>query len=98
MSKHHTPGPWMVVDDHPDKACYYIQDKNHLDEIATIYRYERNPCDTLADARLIAAAPDLLKALEGIAALLEQLGFVSDASLTVGAARAAIAKAKGEEQ
>jgi len=46
--------------------------------------------------RLAAAAPELLEALEGTAALLEQLGFVSGDSLTVGAARAAIAKAKGE--
>jgi len=45
--------------------------------------------------RMMLAAPDLLEALEGTAALLEQLGFVSDTSLTVGAARAAIAKAKG---
>ena len=94
MNKH-TPGPWMVVDDHPDKACYYIQEKNHLDEIAAIYRYERNPCDTLADARLIAAAPELLEAVQYALD-------VSAEGLRLGEewqfrARAAIAKAKGEE-
>ena len=46
--------------------------------------------------RLAAAAPELLAALEGTAALLEALGYAADNSLTVGAARAAIAKAKGE--
>jgi len=47
--------------------------------------------------RLAAAAPDLLEALEGTAALLEALGYAADTSLTVGAARAAIAKAKGSQ-
>jgi hypothetical protein len=89
----------MVVDDHPDKACYYIQEKNHLDEIAAIYRYERNPCDTLADARLIAAAPELLEALEELFHLVDDAHdgervFTWDMQ---GRCRAAIAKAKGEE-
>lgn len=56
--------------------------------------------DTMPGAQkalhLAAAAPDLLEALEGTAALLEALGYAADNSLTVGAARAAIAKAKGE--
>jgi len=47
--------------------------------------------------RMMLAAPDLLEALEGTAALLEALGYAADDSLTVGAARAAIAKAKGSQ-
>ena len=92
----HTPGPWVVVDDHPDKACYYIQEKNHLDEIATIYRYERNPCNTLADARLIAAAPELLEALEQVVSFVD----AGQGTWTVEEqqkARAAIARAKEGE-
>jgi hypothetical protein len=50
-----------------------------------------------ADARLIAAAPDLLSALEG---MLEHadMGEINDEDTleAVNAARAAIAKAKGE--
>jgi hypothetical protein len=56
-----------------------------------------HPRTVEANARLIAAAPDLLEALEGTAALLEALGYAADDSLTVGAARAAIAKAKGSQ-
>ena len=96
MSKHHTPGPWTYK---LDEDCRNLS-------VTTAYAPTEivggcGCCDSPwvsceSDARLIAAAPDLLEALEGIAALLEQLGFVSDASLTVDAARAAIAKAKGE--
>ena len=90
----YTPGPWAFFDTHPDKACYYIQEKNHLDEIAAIYRYERNPCNTLADARLIAAAPELLEALKMMLEMSEMGGFGKAYAEDV--ARAAIAKAKGE--
>jgi hypothetical protein len=92
MSKH-TPGPWVFFDDHPEKVVYHIREKNHLYDIATIYRYESNPIDTLADARLIAAAPELLEALEALLVQVEQYGHKPECD----AARAAIAKAKGEE-
>ena len=46
---------------------------------------------------LAAAAPELLEALEATVSLLEKRGHVSDNSLTVVEAHAAIAKAKGEE-
>jgi hypothetical protein len=44
--------------------------------------------------RLAAAAPDLLEALEATVSLLEKLGHFPDNSLTVAAAREAIANAK----
>jgi len=92
MSKH-TLGPWVVFDDHPDKVCFHIREDNRFDEIATIYRYRGNPRDTLADARLIAAAPELLEALEALV-LDESKEYIP--TRLWDAARAAIAKAKGE--
>ena len=89
----HTPGPWRVAK-HDS-----LKDVRHID--AGPHGYER---DTLAivqgkrsesNARLIAAAPELLSALE---ALLEQadLGEVDDETRPiVEQARAAIAKANG---
>jgi hypothetical protein len=97
MSKH-TPGPWLAVgaqveieDDSVPDICTcdpQVMRQSHLDW---------HPRTVEANARLIAAAPDLLEALEGTAALLEALGYAADTSLTVGAARAAIAKAKGSQ-
>lgn len=50
----HTPGPWIATD------IGTIEDDSHNQEqIAAV-----NPCHRKANARLIAAAPDLLKALE----------------------------------
>ena len=97
MSKH-TPGPWVVFDDHPDKACFHIREDNCFDEIATIYRYQCNPRNTLADARLIAAAPDLLEALEELVDLFGGLvsGEYPPDGFTTQPARDAIAKARGE--
>ncbi len=48
-----------------------------------------------ADARLIAAAPDMEKALEDLLAKLHTLGYVQK-STEVANARVALAKAKGE--
>jgi len=88
----HTPGPWVVFDDHPDKACFHIREDNCFDEIATIYRYQCNPRNTLADARLIAAAPELLDACKGLLNALPS----ATTHPAIKAARAAIAKARGE--
>ena len=97
MSKHR-PGPWAFFDQHPEKVVYHIRDKNHLHEIATIYRYESNPCDTLADARLIAAAPELLEAVDALVDFVKLIGSGGDPIQIelLNLARAAIAKAKGE--
>ena len=93
MSKH-TAGPWFAIrNDHYWEVN--IEDRRYAPSVA-------NTCDTEvregsdiseANARLIAAAPELLEALEAIIGL-------SDAVLPHGTrrqARAAIAKAKGEE-
>ena len=82
MSKH-TPGPWRV-----GGRGEYLNQLNIEPCIGVAYGHD---VELIANARLIAAAPDLLEALE---ALIEDQ---RDASLPVLAkARAAIAKAKGE--
>lgn len=81
----HTPGPWhsRPVGFRGHMEIFTASD----DLIAALHLRD----DTAANARLIAAAPELLGAL---AALLEDQ---RDASLPVLAqARAAIAKARGE--
>ena len=122
MSKH-TPGPWFVEDN--DRAI----SSNAATDIALVnmanIRYGWDGPDFLtashraANARLIAAAPDLLEALEdllecpyhideatvskaGLEATMnanprQVVGNMSVALLRVRKARAAIAKAKGEQ-
>ena len=80
MSKF-TPGPWNV--DVVEKHLFGIEQASGM-WVAEAY--------VKADARLIAAAPDLLAALKITAAMLEELGFEQ---LGVETARAAIARATG---
>lgn len=78
----HTPGPWTVADDGTIEAKF-------LGRVGQLV----GCCD--ADARLIAAAPDLMAALQEIERHLDTFG----ADGVVGsilAARAAIAQAIGD--
>uniref|UniRef100_A0A6M3LR29 Uncharacterized protein n=1 Tax=viral metagenome TaxID=1070528 RepID=A0A6M3LR29_9ZZZZ len=88
----HTPGPWKRAGHGNGKQELSIF-RNDGKEIACI-RGEAQ----LADARLIAAAPELLYALREIVSQIDQGGsggkvFSRDAC--IAAARAAIAKAEG---
>ena len=103
MSKH-TPKPWVRVADSIKSRtadCVVVR----LPELTDCWGDE-SPEQLErwnADARLIAAAPELLEALEKIVELnapgrvyeLHQLGMLVYTMLSI--ARAAIAKAKGEE-
>lgn len=76
----HTPGPWHVAN-----GC---QIRGAKDQIAKAWMMRNG--EGLANARLIAAAPELLNALEAITE-------AYDTSLPeYKVARAAIAKARGE--
>lgn len=95
MSKH-TVGPWnVVVRDH--HHCVYDASGNLIADASPFGR----DAQTLIDARLIVAAPDLLVELEHLvnaydtllAAYGKPFGW---GNIETEAARAAIAKAKGE--
>jgi hypothetical protein len=77
MSKH-TPGPWKIWEQYIAR----ITDRHEV--ICQWGSYSSE-----ADARLIAAAPELLKALKVLVAL------YGEDSVSMGNARAAIAKAEG---
>lgn len=84
-----TPGPWKVVTSWYD---YSVEGPNGEEIIWQDGPYQ-TPTIKLSDARLIAAAPELLEALETCLVLMDYGG-----TWTVeeqNTARAAIAKAKG---
>lgn len=85
MSAKHTPGPWVFDTSNDGESVkasngnYIIEDVYHADYVS----------GSTADRRLIAAAPDLLEALE------KALPDLSGQDLL--RARAAIAKATGQD-
>ncbi|MFY3127598.1 hypothetical protein ACOTGA_23390 [Achromobacter xylosoxidans] len=109
MTTTHTPGPWTLETvrtvsgfchkvgpfparregGDPRHACLYSD-----------YPSESNPADQelLANARLIAAAPELLEALEWALRAMEARNPLWAEGERFVAARATIAKAKGEQQ
>lgn len=101
----HTPGPWVVTDatyGHPA-----IPTPNLLIQPVvmgspvnrSIAKVNRSNGDAQANANLIAAAPELLKALRAMLVLYQgkRQGVLGEALPQVKSARAAIAKASGEE-
>ena len=83
MKTKHTPGPWVVSD----------LVRQSVEIGASVVRLPIGKHDA-ADARLIAAAPDLLEALE---AMVEDVDNNAPGTFSgVQKARTAIAKAKGE--
>jgi len=92
MSKH-TPGPWVVVRrrDHGDHVI-----QSDSDTVAVVWDEGGSPD---ADARLIAAAPDMLAALELLLANVlagDEGGYSKrEHAAAIAAAEGAIAKARG---
>jgi hypothetical protein len=94
MSKH-TPGPWS-----------YWSGYNPFDKIESqvtaeggdivIASYNSLIDQGEANACLMAAAPDLLEALEGVERLCSQSGYVGVNGQYLKVVRAAIAKARGK--
>jgi hypothetical protein len=103
MSAKYTPGPWVVGIDGTGSALWphiYTEDDYEVAQISdnTIVNGEPGPVDrmALANAHLIAAAPELLEALVGILELGRKNTSNSKYDGYYDAARAAIAKAEGK--
>ncbi|CAB4156064.1 hypothetical protein UFOVP673_37 [uncultured Caudovirales phage] len=111
MSKH-TPGPWSIFTDDKHKHNAGIEAENF--SIVTIGYFDETPGiddsgvkgnteeEALANAHLIAAAPDLLEALEKCAAVIgapQEGHWATDDEVNdaYDSAVAAINKAKGEQ-
>ncbi len=111
MTAKHTPGPWVWSEDHPTNACANVRAKTEsgwYEDIATLYGCSDDvPRPSMpeepwgdhpirrANARLIAAAPELLEALKDMVLLSVQLGATD---MEVAEAMDAIAKAEGNAQ
>lgn len=100
----HTPGPWTVLPEEVDRD--YIRVRGT--QIGMRYKIanvptptngvEREAEETRANARLIAAAPELLEALAELSGLMDSvlMGDYWPDSFTTQPAREAIARATGE--
>lgn len=83
----HTPGPWTIEFRDSDYPMWQVMGNIGGEPVVVADQLEQE------DARLIAAAPVLLEALEAIVASYDNR--VSIAFVIVDKARAAIAQAKG---
>ena len=90
--KRYTPGPWRLGRGHKTGTPRTVMPVLRRDSLIRSQNYEAN-------AHLIAAAPDLLEALESIQAWVTDEGFEDThegVAEICAQARAAIAKAHGE--
>ena len=91
MSKH-TPGPWQVLPEECDKPYIRVRGTalGCLYKIANVVTptYEgvrpEEAQETRANARLIAAAPDLLKSLKAMATIIDKMGDMPDVLIHPG--------------
>jgi len=94
-SSQHTPGPWNV--EYPDDDSHiFVTDLQDV-TVATVWRQPLDPPEWAdSNARLIAAAPEMLSALEVAYAELENHRDVPGiAKHVLPCIRAALAEAKG---
>lgn len=96
----HTPGPWVTSRVHAGEGYVHSVRQNIAGQptIAMVWDDNDNPIASSPDARLIAAAPDLLAALEKCLPIINAYRRIAlgDGDIAASNARAAIAKAKGE--
>lgn len=113
MTTNHTPGPWRALSEECDKPYIRIRGTKLggrykvANVLTPVYDgvHQREAEETRANASLIAAAPELLAALEAWQAVCDRIvdqydGVVAgvDFAALGRANRGAIAKAKGEQQ
>ena len=98
MNAKHTPGPWNIGTSDIPVSSFSVHggNRNHstIARLASLDFVGMGLDEQYANARLIAAAPELLVALEQMLNL-NSLG-AYEQSAAISAARAAIAKARGE--
>ena len=92
----HTPGPWKLKLGKGIQYTYLVADKKGQDIANWAHYPNATKAQTKANARLIAAAPELLDALREAYAAMEPMHHEPVVSEALDAARAAIAKATGE--
>ena len=97
----HTPGPWTAIEDwgeHISAYAHVAEVRGNEPDFAILAAPESHPFrDAEANARLIAAAPELLAALREIAArIFARDGYVSWSPEEYDALFALITKATGE--
>lgn len=96
---HHTPGPWEVLPAQWDEGETLCIQTASIGDVVAFIEGPANERD-YANARLIAAAPELLDALEGLLNLNDVKQALNSKSHDVrkshAKALAAIAKARGE--
>ena len=95
MPNSFTPGPWRA--EFPDEISVRDADGGRIAILANLkgrlgMKGRRDTSEVEANARLIAAAPDLLEALQEMVRT-----FAKNHPLAVDVARAAIARATGEQ-
>lgn len=106
MTAQHTPGPWHFIGDSLTHRQFDIYAPNQplgqhvctVNNLSVEKLYTRDAGVALANARLIAAAPDLLAALQALIgeADLGEIDHDEETRQLLDAARAAIAKATGD--
>jgi hypothetical protein len=100
MSAEYTPGPWVVYDDSNNGKTNRIEIAALGKTVARIYHSV--PEEDLPNARLIAAAPDLLEALQDFLNWSNSVYYGEDTRrelvMAKNKARAAIAKATGGQK
>ena len=93
----HTPGPWKANFVISGAAYIFGGDRN----FARVFNEWQDEANREANARLIAAAPELLEALESIAEFWNrdqnEKAMIGACWHAIETAEAAIAKAKGEQ-
>ena len=93
MSKH-TPGPWRIHRLEGDFEVFWYDGEDGVDSYTYVAKARQYD-----NARLIAAAPELLEALLGCVCELDDLGVLmnEETAACSAIAKAAIAKATSEE-
>ena len=93
--KKHTPGPWAILERAEDSRTH-ISNGAHIVCTLGTTRTDGSPNHS-PNALLIAAAPDLLSALEEMMAVFQDHEqYDEESAEVIQSARAALRKAKGE--